>query len=190
MSCLNLGSEYKKVSVVSFIDRNLHFGLRIGIGAWFTFLNYPNKMNEKEFTVFDRKNCPSTRKVLISVSKTTWQISLYREICDVMGIEKGVRIKFFQDKNRLKDWYVMKCESNDNDGFLVKHYVSSKKHTDHFSIYNRVLVAEIFNSLKLEGTIIRFRLGTVERLKIKEKEAEIYPIIVMKSLSNLSKDGV
>lgn len=100
----------------------------------------------------------------------------------------GNRVKFLQDKTRLKDWYVMKCEK-DSDGFLIKNYVRVGS-VDHFFLYNRILISQIFSSLNLEGNIIKFRLGGVEKININSKEMLIYPLITVKIPKNISKNGI
>jgi len=139
-------------------------------------------MDKKELNIFDKRNCPMSRRPYMSISKNSWQISLYKILCEILKIEAGDRVKFFQHKSRTKDWYIAKCDKDDTDGFLVKHYVGTKRNTDHFIIYNRILISAIFNSLALEDNIIKFRLGAIEKVTMEDKEISIFPIMVIKFL--------
>ena len=74
--------------------------------------------------IFDRNDLSAraeNKKPALRIYKH--QVVLYPELCNIMGIEPGDRVKFAQDKDRPADWYL--CKDNEN-GVVVKKYCKTK----------------------------------------------------------------
>lgn len=133
-----------------------------------------------ELKEFDLSNCKAVRTGVSSVRiNKPGTFSFSRRASEILGLKEGERIKILQDKQREKDWYIMKTDSE--DGFMVRRTNKNNKNPSAWSfiIANAYIANLILKSISSQEKSVGFKIAE-ERTK--ENGIELYAIITSKPI--------
>jgi hypothetical protein len=105
-----------------------------------------------EFIIYDATSCGTKNSLTPTVHfGKSGLISFSRGALNLIGLQPGDKIKFFQSKKSPKEWYLAKVE---NEGFTLRKAYDKKSKT--LMLNNAFTVKSIMNALNLsKGTNVK-----------------------------------